>query len=137
MNIQTYSIQLRDSVVNPNEPLTKEQNCVAHYRKASSSSNQLLYQVFLYLEGKDLPFVKRVKYILHDSFRNPVQLVEQTTLNQNCSIAIWTWGIFWVKAEVEDVKGRIIKLEHYLTYGKQIENKRELGISFKEDPRGI
>ncbi|MGB3585083.1 MAG: pYEATS domain-containing protein [Tunicatimonas sp.] len=135
MSIQTYSIQLKDSVVNPDEPLTKAQTCIAHYRKSNSSSNQLLYQVWLYLEGKDLPFVNRVKYILHDSFRKPVQLVERTTLNQNCSLAIWTWGIFWVKAEVEDVKGRTIKLDHYLTYGKQIENKQKLGISFIEDSR--
>ncbi|WKN42498.1 pYEATS domain-containing protein [Tunicatimonas pelagia] len=133
--MQTYSIQLRDSVIDPNEPLKKSQTRVAYYRKTASSNHQFLYQVWLYLEGKDLPFINRVKYILHDSFRNPVQLVERTTLNQNCSLAIWTWGIFWVKAEVEDVKGRIVQLDHYLTYGKQIENKQKLGILFKEDTR--
>jgi len=133
MNRPTYSIQLRDSVLNPNKPATKAQTCIAHYRKTGSANSQLLYQVWLYLEGKDLPFVDRVKYVLHDSFRNPVQVVERTTLNQNCSLAIWTWGIFWVKAEVEDVRGRVIKLDHYLTYGKQIENKQKLGISFRED----
>lgn len=132
MNANTYDIKIKDSVTNPNVYLTGKDSRTAYYKQIPGSDTQMLYKVWLYLDGRDLPFVKSVKYILHNSFKNPVKIVERTSLNQNCAFAIWTWGIFLVKAELEDVKGRIVKIEHYLTYGNQIKNKDDLRIAFKD-----
>lgn len=109
------NIVIKDSLLDPNGQSLKSK---AYFK--SPKEGRELYKVHIYLEGRDLPFVKEVKYILHKSFRNPVVKVPRTLDNQNCMLTIWTWGIFTVKAEIEDVNGQILRLEHYLNYGDQI-----------------
>jgi transcription initiation factor IIF auxiliary subunit len=122
MKIQTYQLEVKDSLFNPNQQ-TKSRKQVAFYRKYPSRSDKTFYKVWIYLDGPDLPFVKRVKYTLHRTFRNPVKLIERSSNNPHCALVIWTWGIFEVKVEVEDMKGRVIRMDHFLCYNEQFDRK--------------
>jgi hypothetical protein len=83
------------------------------------------YRVWLYLEGRDLPYVKQVTYRLHDTFEDPNRVVPRTASNPNCALAIWTWGIFEVLAVVEDKSGNAFELRHKLSYGEQLKENLE------------
>ena len=119
MRKRTYEIEVKDSIFNPREASDTE-DLVAHYKRAPSRNDKTHYKVYLYLEGKDLPFIRRVKYVLHRTFRNNVKIIERTTINPNCMLVLWTWGIFTVKVEIEDINGNVISIDHYLTYGDEI-----------------
>jgi len=75
-----------------------------------------LYKVWLYLEGLDLPYVERVEYILHSSFRNRVRKVSRRYSNQNCAHPLWTWGLFDVQVRVFMKNGEKKKRRHNLRY---------------------
>ncbi len=120
---RTYDIQVMDSVINPNVPLRKG-GYNAYYRESGRSNARKLYKVHIFLTGNDLAFVKEATYVLHETFANPVQTIERTMSNQNCMLTIWTWGIFTVRVEIEDNRGNRMRLEHRLTYGREIEEKR-------------
>jgi len=124
---RSYNIRVKDSVINPNMISLRGIN-EGLYKKTSADSKPL-YKVWLYLEGDDLIFVKKAKYILHSSFKKPIHVVERSASNQNCSLVIWTWGLFNVKVEIEDINGRKFNLEHYMSYGSEIESKK---INWKE-----
>ena len=96
---------------------------VIYYRQ-TANQDQPLYKVWIYLDGPSLPFVKQVRYILHPTFADPERVVARTVANPNCELIIWTWGIFTVTARVEDKEGNSISLEHYLTYGQQLEDPK-------------
>lgn len=118
-NQDTYNITVRDSIFKPGLRI-KGLESVAHYRKKNKT---FFYKVHLFLEGKDLPFIKKATYYLHKTFKNQVRTIERSPENFNCELVLWTWGIFTVKVELEDIKGRKIMLEHYLSYGDEIEKK--------------
>ena len=118
MSIKTYDIQIKDSPFEPNG-MNYNNEAIAHYRK---NNNKTLYKIFLYLEGRDLPFVKRVKYVLHKSFKNPIQIIDRNPNNPQCKLVLWTWGIFNVTIEIEYIDGGTYRTEHYLTYGDEIKN---------------
>ena len=79
-----------------------------------------LYQVWLYLEGSDLAYVDSVTYHLHPTFPQPMQRVIRSVTNPLCSLSIWTWGIFTVRAVVADKRGGSFEIEHYLSYNKKL-----------------
>jgi hypothetical protein len=81
---------------------------------------QRYYYVSMFLEGKDLPYVKQVKYILHSTFRPQTYLAVRSHDNPNCTLNFWTWGIFTVKVLVEYKSGQIETIEHPLEYGNQL-----------------
>jgi hypothetical protein len=110
------ALSIRDSAFDPNSS-----ERVIYYRHFRSAGRDL-YKVWLYLEGPSLPFVKKVKYILHPTFPKPERTVTRTMENPNCQLIIWTWGFFTVKAMVEDKQGNQIFLEHYLTYRDQLDD---------------
>ena len=112
-------VEVKDSVFNPNDPAARSKN-VAFYIPSRSEDDYTYYHVWIYLEGPGLPFVKKVTYTLHKTFRNPVRVVERSSTNQNCALEIITWGIFTVHVEIEDVRGNVTILDHKLTYGDQI-----------------
>lgn len=91
----------------------------------STGDSRLLYKVWLYLDGPSLPFVNKVTYHLHPTFPRPVQTIVRTPSNPNCKFTIWTWGIFTVRAVVEDKQGGLTEVEHYLTYDREL---REPGL---------
>ncbi|WP_299133668.1 pYEATS domain-containing protein [uncultured Tenacibaculum sp.] len=120
--VKTYDIKVRDSIFSPNKKGGNKE-LIAHYKKNTSRSSKTLYKVYLFIEGKDLPFIKKVKYTLHKTFRNPVKTIERKSDNTNCSLVIWTWGLFNIKVELEDINGEIIHMNHYLNYGSEVKTK--------------
>ena len=81
------------------------------------------YQVRIYLEGNDLPFVESVTYHLHPTFRDPHRTVERSSANPSCEIVVLTWGIFDLVAEIRDKSGRVYDLEHAMQYGEELRQK--------------
>jgi transcription initiation factor IIF auxiliary subunit len=109
-----FDIQVRDSLLDPAQSASKE----AHYR---DRAERPLYQVWLFLDGPDLPYVDRVTYKLHPTFPNPLLTVERTPSNPNCKVAIWTWGIFTIETTIQTKTGPSITFSHKMTYGLEIE----------------
>jgi len=111
-------LEVKDSVFDPNlSPNSKR----VHVRDAKGK--QPLYKVWLFLDGRDLPYVKSVTYTLHQTFPDPVRTVWRTLENQNCQLILWTWGLFAVKAAIEDKQGRVYEVVHNLSYDKQLKQK--------------
>jgi len=106
-------IKLRDSVYEPGAS-----DRTIHFD--ASLEDRPRYRVWLYLEGPDLPYVKKVTYHLHPTFPNPVREVRRTPANPKCAMPIWTWGLFEVRADVEDKGGGVRTLRHELTYDREI-----------------
>lgn len=105
-------VRVEDSLFDPDRSEQK-----VHVRRRGKT---VLYRVFLYLAGMDLPFVQQVTYRLHPTFPNPEQTVRRTAANPNCRLILWTWGIFTVQAVVLDKSGKTIQLEHTLQFDKQL-----------------
>ena len=126
MQLRTYNLKLNDMLLDSeeretsNESGTRSRKKIVYYRE-STRSKKKLYKVKIYVDGKDLPYVKQVTYILHSTFgKNRVKTIKRKPNNLQCGLVIWTWGVFTVKAEIEDLKGNIIKLEHRLTFGDEL-----------------
>lgn len=95
------------------------------YIDKSSTNKNPYYRVWMYLEGPDLPYVEKVTYVLHSTFNNPLRSVNRTPANPNCSVDIWTWGIFTVKVIIEDKRGDTTVIHHRLMYDRLL-NEVEL-----------
>ena len=108
-------IQVRDSLFDLQPDSDPSQKTVT-VRRAETP----LYKVWVYLDGRDLPFVESVTYTLHSTFPDPVRKVERTVANPKCALIIWTWGIFEVKASVRNKQGRRYDLRHRLTYDLEL-----------------
>ncbi|GAB5398869.1 MAG: hypothetical protein Aureis2KO_04540 [Aureisphaera sp.] len=122
MKLKTYNLRVKDSLDDFDESIDSEQ--VVYYRETASGGKKL-YKVRIFLEGRDLPYVKQVKYTLHSTFgKNRVKIIERRPSNLDCGLLIWTWGIFTVHVEIEDVKGRVTEVDHYLTFGNQLGDDR-------------
>lgn len=118
-----YDINICDSVL---EPDTYSKDIL--YKQ---SGNKKLYRVWLYLDGKDLPYVENVTYILHSSFPNPQRIVRRTPSNHNCSLVIWTWGLFNVKGFTLFKDGSKNEFSHQLTYSNSFNEKEVKFVQFK------
>jgi transcription initiation factor IIF auxiliary subunit len=116
------SVDLVDTVFEPNTG-SKE----IHYSK---QGDKTLYKVWLQLHGRELPYVRGVTYRLHPTFPNPERFVPRTPANPNCTLPIWTWGLFDVEAEVVGKDGERHTLVHPLQYDREL---RKEGIQFKEE----
>jgi transcription initiation factor IIF auxiliary subunit len=123
MNRDGLDIQVRDSVY---DPAGAEHAILVRKR----SSDVALYRVNLYLEGPDLPYVRRVNYRLHTTFRQRDRLVERSVGNPNCKVEIWTWGLFRVEATVEDKQGRKYIFQHELSYDRELEAAAQSDYKF-------
>lgn len=104
---------MRDSVFDPNQRLSEAK---VHVREKDGKQ---YCQVWIYLEGSDLPFVDQVTYVLHEDIKPSVQTVERTPSNANCALAIWTPGPFLAKARILDKKGVSYQVDHSLIYQNQ------------------
>lgn len=100
----------------------------ALYKKYPVPDSKLLYKVWIYLDGKDIPFVQSVHYHLHPSFRNPQNFIDKSLSNPNFALVIWTWGVFNVRAEVKLISGETLLLNHFLTYANEIISDEEGSI---------
>ena len=117
-----FDLIVCDTVFDP-----KNDSKVIRYRK---TDDRTLYKVWLYLDGKDLPYTESVTYLLHSTFESPSQTVRRTSVNPSCSLIIWTWGIFSVKAFVSLKNGERIELSHELTYNELFDKQ---GVRFIQD----
>ncbi len=127
-------VEVRDSVFDPD--LNPETNKKVYWREGSDGS--ALYKVWLYLAGEDLPYVHSVTYTLHPTFPDPTRRVSRTLTNPNCELVLWTWGMFEVKAAIEDKTGGIYEAVYKLSYDRQLKQE---GIEYvrEEDapPAGL
>jgi hypothetical protein len=87
------------------------------------------YRVRLFLEGPDLHLVRSATYHLHETFHPPVRRLERTAENPSCELEIWTWGVFTVLVDIEDITGRTHSVAHELTYGEQLKDARLADVS--------
>ena len=126
MYLQKLAIEIKDSAFDPDSP----KNRVIKVRDANS--DRPLYQVFIYLEGPDLPFVESVEYVLHPTFQQPNRVVMRSPANPICKLTIWTWGIFSVEANIRDKRGGIQRLSHFLRYDRELEAP---DVQFERLPR--
>ena len=122
------NIAVRDTVFNPNVSQGLERK--VHVRERDG---KYLYKVWIYLEGVELPYVQSVTYWLHHTFANPAQKVVRSVSNPNCQLIIWTWGLFTVRAEIEDKRGNIYEVSHELSYDKQLPKEDQSMYDFETD----
>lgn len=117
MRSRAYQIDIEDSIIDPYQSASKEEkelNACAYYKEKGDTKR--LYKVWVYLKGSDLPFVKRVIYKLHPTFKKPLRVIEKTYENPSCALVLWTWGLFNIEAKVEFKDGRVVSVDHYLAY---------------------
>lgn len=128
MNPSQLNLQVKDSLFDPNLPLSEAK---VYVRKKDGKK---YFKVWLYLEGGDLPYVENVTYALHRSIPNPVQRVDRTPANPNCALTFWTFGAFVVKATILDKKGFSYHVGNRLTYEKQFPTEKEKYVDEPGDP---
>ncbi len=119
--VRRLDIKVRDSVFEPGSPSKK-----VYYKRTGDTA---LYKVWLFLDGDDLPYVMGVTYRLHSTFPEPNQTVRRTLSNPNCQLVIWTWGLFKIKALIEEKSGVIRELDYQLQYDKELQQK---GVEYVE-----
>lgn len=121
MGLQDFKIKVIDTVFDPNfygfdvEPrLLEGRKLTVMYDK--NSKNKALYKVWIFLSGEDLDLVESVTYTLHKSFNNPIKKINRSLSNLECSLIIWTWGVFQVNVIVKDKFGGFYEFSHNLNY---------------------
>ncbi len=122
MIINNKDIIIKDSLFNPQ----------TNQRKiyfGNSAKKKKLYKVWVYLEGPGLSFVDNVIYKLHSSFNEPERKVVRSISNPNCSMQIWTWGLFTIEAGIYFQTGELLQMRHYTTYDRDLNND---GSSYSE-----
>lgn len=125
MEKRTYNLYLQDSLFDPNDTKSMERN-VATYKKFPGKDSKILYKVWVYLNGRDMPFVQSVKYHLHPSFQVSQYQIDKSYSNPNFSLVLWTWGIFNIKAEVTLITGEVLVLNHMLTYANKFNTDEDV-----------
>lgn len=93
--------------------------------------NKTLYKVLIYINGIDLAMIKSVRYYLHPTFKKNVITSNRDMSNLHCSISIWAWGLFEVKAKVLLTDGRIIELTHNLDYDQELRQHKNQLVEVK------
>ncbi len=110
-----YDLAVVDTACEP----TNDGRHVRVYKREQGKRS--LYRVKVFLEGRDLPYVASVTYMLHHTFKHRARTVRRTIRNQNCALSIWTWGVFRVQAIVEFKSGQSITMSHDLGYDQEIQ----------------
>lgn len=116
MNANELNIEVKDTVLDPNLPADPLREI--HFRKEGEDT--YYYKVWLYLDGRDLPYVDSVTYTLDQTFPNPNRTVRRTPSNPNCQLVIVTWGLFTVTATIVDKKGFRYEVTHQLNYDREL-----------------
>lgn len=126
-------IEVRDSVFSPLSPAGPAEARVIRFRKGDKHP---LYKVWIYLDGVRVPFVDRVTYALHSSFRDPLRTVARSPSNPNCALELWTWGIFDVGVTIWEKSGERSELVHRLTYDRDFDRSDVRFVEESEYERG-
>jgi len=80
----------------------------------------------IYLTGPDLDKVKKVQYVLHETFPNPVRVSEDPS--NNFEIWIWTWGRFPIKAIITTKTGQQFEKDYSFSFRSKVDEARRRGI---------
>jgi|GEM_PF-1176791 len=80
----------------------------------------------IYLTGSDLNKVKSVKYVLHPTFPNPVQVSDDT--RNDFEIWIWTWGRFPVQAIITTKSDQEFEKIYQFSFKSKVEEAISIGI---------
>lgn len=115
--LKRRDIEIHDSAFDPDLPRSGQK---IRYRKEGQKAAH--YRVFLYADGRDLPYVSSVTYHLHKTFPNPTRVVRRTPSNPRCTLKLWTWGLFDVRAVIKDKQGDEYEVFHRLSYDREIGN---------------
>jgi len=107
-----FDVEIKD------QPFDPDSNDKSIYYFERKGDGRLLYKVFIYAVGQDLPFVNKITYHLHETFPNPVREVFRTDANPNCKLVTWAWGKFPMRVVVQDRKGNTYELTHFLLYDR-------------------
>ena len=110
------NIIIVDTPINPFDQ-NEQRNIVE--RRVRNGKTQ--FKIWLYLNGDDLPYVRRVKYVLHSSYKQPEFIISKLPSNPNCLFSFWAWGTFIVKAVVEDKSKKLYYFEHRLMFDKRLQ----------------
>ena len=123
MEVAQIDVLVKDSVFDPNLSADPTQAARArHTVYVKFRDAQPLYKVWLYLEGRDLPYVESVTYLLPQQLFDPAErTVRRELTNQNCQLIIWTPGYFPVRASIRDKLGRVYDITRELSYGRELE----------------
>lgn len=107
-------ISLSDSLFDPDSPA--EGQSISY----KGDPDRPHYKVYIHLAGRDLAFVDKVTYKLHESFKRDTVSVSRSPRNPKCKLVIWTWGIFTIEATVYTIDGNTIRLKHPMKYDEDI-----------------
>jgi hypothetical protein len=111
------------------EIIIKDTLCSVDNTKIEASKRW--FNVNIYLQGLDLPYVKIVRYTLHPELDELPKIVYKNVDNQNCKYSFWTWGTFIVNVEIEDYKGEIKNYQHKLEFVNELSEKQTILIKDK------
>lgn len=125
--MQSLEIFITDSVIEGDFSLKEDNKKIDFYK---GKDDKFRYKVLISLSGPGTIYVQKVRYILHETFSPQIQEVNRSLSNPDCSLRIWTWGIFEVKAEIILKTGEIIYARHQLTFDKEIEAAKKQNIKF-------
>ena len=112
--MKAFDVEIKDQPFDPDS----NDRSVYYYKR---DNGRHMYKVFIYVIGRDVPFINRITYHLHHTFPNPVRNVNRTDGNPNCKLVTWAWGKFNLRAIVEDNKGNTYEITHFLQYDKYFE----------------
>ncbi len=135
---EQLNIKIVDTIFDPDvygsdlspEDIKKRRPDIRYYLSEGSS----LYKVWIFLSGTDLPRVDSVTYQLHETFDNPIRIIPRTLNNLDCSITIWTWGIFQINATILDKVGRSYSISHQMNYGETLKDYSDYIKYIQENP---
>lgn len=122
--MQTLKIIIKDTVI---QSSIEDKILQKEIRYFQGDDEKYRYCVSIFLDGPDVIYVEKVKYILHQTFKQRERTVSRTFTNPNCSLVIWTWGTFEIPVTIFLKSGETIETSHYLTFDKQINESKKSG----------
>lgn len=120
---RAWEVRVRTSCFDPD---AKERRIAV--REQPDVPDVPLYRIFLFLEGRDLPYVDSATYVLHPTFANPRRTVRRTPTNPACKLETWAWGEFPMQTEVSLKTGDTFKVRHQFAFSDEVEKAK------REDP---
>jgi hypothetical protein len=115
-----FDVQVIDTCFDPNQPPSAGTKPKVYFKVMGGKP---LYKVWLYLTGRDLPYVESVTYKLHPELYPPERTVRRELTNPNCQYIVWTPGFFPIHTIIRDKSGRVYEANHEMMYGKELDPK--------------
>ena len=114
---RAFDLQVRSSCFDPDSTQGRIQ--------VREQGDAPLYRVFLFLAGRDLPYVESVTYVLHPTFPNPRRTVRRTPTNPLCKLEAWAWGEFAMTSEIVLKTGDTVAVGHQFAFSDEVEKAKK------------